>query len=87
MVTGTMVADGPDKTEVTMATDLTITGKPTQFGRGVIADVADKIVGRSPAASPTGSAEARTTRPKRQLQHHQRRRPRSTCSTRPGLRW
>ncbi|WP_232661733.1 SRPBCC family protein [Pseudonocardia sp. TRM90224] len=45
-VTGTMVADGPDKTTVTMVTDMTITGRPAQFGRGVISDVADKIIGQ-----------------------------------------
>jgi carbon monoxide dehydrogenase subunit G len=45
-VTGTMKADGPDKTEVTMVTDMTITGRPAQFGRGVISDVADKIIGQ-----------------------------------------
>lgn len=45
-VTGTMVADGPDKTSVTMVTDMTVTGRPAQFGRGVIADVADKIIGQ-----------------------------------------
>jgi uncharacterized protein len=45
-VTGTMTADGPDKTAVTMATDMTITGRPAQFGRGVISDVADKIIGQ-----------------------------------------
>ncbi|MFR9801566.1 SRPBCC family protein [Pseudonocardia sp. RS010] len=45
-VTGTMRADGPDKTEVTMVTDMTITGRPAQFGRGVISDVADKIIGQ-----------------------------------------
>ncbi len=45
-VTGTLVADGPDKTSVTMATDMTITGRPAQFGRGVISDVADKIIGQ-----------------------------------------
>jgi uncharacterized protein len=45
-VTGTMVADGPDKTAVTMVTDMKITGRPAQFGRGVINDVADKIIGQ-----------------------------------------
>jgi carbon monoxide dehydrogenase subunit G len=45
-VTGTMEADGPDKTSVTMVTDMTITGRPAQFGRGVISDVADKIIGQ-----------------------------------------
>jgi carbon monoxide dehydrogenase subunit G len=45
-VTGTMVPDGPNRTAVTMATDMTITGRPAQFGRGVISDVADKIIGQ-----------------------------------------
>lgn len=45
-VTGSMTADGPDKTAVTMVTDMKITGRPAQFGRGVISDVADKIIGQ-----------------------------------------
>src|SRR5689334_10747179 len=45
-VTGTMTADGPEKTSVTMVTDMKITGRPAQFGRGVISDVADKIIGQ-----------------------------------------
>jgi len=45
-VTGTMVPEGADKTAVTMVTDMTITGRPAQFGRGVISDVADKIIGQ-----------------------------------------
>ncbi|MEJ3656936.1 SRPBCC family protein [Actinomycetes bacterium KLBMP 9759] len=63
-VTGTMVADGPDKTTVTMVTDMTITGRPAQFGRGVISDVADKIIGQfascvaSKLTGPSESADA-----------------------------
>jgi uncharacterized protein len=45
-VTGTLVGDGPSRTAVTMVTDMTITGRPAQFGRGVISDVADKIIGQ-----------------------------------------
>lgn len=64
-VTGTMVADGPTRTAVTMVTDMTITGRPAQFGRGVISDVADKIIGQfsacvasklAPGAEETGEA-------------------------------
>ncbi len=33
-------------TNVTVTTDLQITGKPAQFGRGVLADVGDKILGK-----------------------------------------
>ena len=35
-----------DRTEVTMTTDLTITGRPAQFGRGVMAEVGNKILGQ-----------------------------------------
>ncbi|MBN9609989.1 MAG: hypothetical protein BGO26_04390 [Actinobacteria bacterium 69-20] len=35
-----------DRTAVTMKTDLTITGRPAQFGRGVMVEVGDKILGR-----------------------------------------
>lgn len=45
-VTGTLTSGGPDKTTVKMVTDLTITGRPAQFGRGVIADVSDKLIGQ-----------------------------------------
>ena len=45
-VTASLAAEGADKTVVSMVTDMTITGKPAQFGRGVIADVADKIIGQ-----------------------------------------
>ncbi len=43
-VTASMVAEAADRTAVSMITDMTITGKPAQFGRGVISDVADKII-------------------------------------------
>jgi carbon monoxide dehydrogenase subunit G len=43
-VTGTLKAVGPDETEVKMITDMTVTGRPAQFGRGVMADVSDKII-------------------------------------------
>ena len=33
-VTASLAADGPDRTIVAMVTDMTITGKPAQFGRG-----------------------------------------------------
>jgi carbon monoxide dehydrogenase subunit G len=59
-VVGSMVADGPDKTAVTMVTDMKITGRPAQFGRGVISDVADKIIGQFAAcvASKLQAGEA-----------------------------
>lgn len=45
-VTGTLHADSDDQTTVKMVTDMTVTGRPAQFGRGVMADVSDKIVGQ-----------------------------------------
>ena len=43
VITATLVADG-DGTQVTVATDLTVTGKVAQFGRGVLADVSAKLL-------------------------------------------
>ncbi|MDA8044794.1 MAG: SRPBCC family protein [Actinomycetota bacterium] len=45
LITATMVPDG-DGTKVTVATDLTVTGKVAQFGRGVLADVSAKLIGQ-----------------------------------------
>lgn len=45
-VTATLTAIAPDRTAVTVHTDLVLTGKPAQFGRGVIADVGEKLLGR-----------------------------------------
>jgi uncharacterized protein len=42
-VTTTLAQNGDD-TAVTVATDLTVTGKPAQLGRGLIADVGGKII-------------------------------------------
>lgn len=40
------MADVGGSTEVSVATDLAITGKPAQFGRGVMQDVSDKLLGQ-----------------------------------------
>jgi hypothetical protein len=45
VITATLVPDG-DGTQVTVVTDLTITGKVAQFGRGVLADVSSKLLGQ-----------------------------------------
>jgi len=44
-VTMTMTGQG-GSTDVDVHTDLTITGKPAQFGRGVMQDVSDKLLGQ-----------------------------------------
>lgn len=43
-VTAVMTAVSDDSTSVEVKTDLSITGKPAQFGRGVIQDVSDKLL-------------------------------------------
>ncbi len=42
-ITATLVPDG-DGTSVSVATDLTVTGRVAQFGRGVLADVSAKLL-------------------------------------------
>lgn len=78
-VTAVLTAAGADTTNAEVVTDLTITGKPAQFGRGVIQDVSDKILGQfmdclemklsgkeevpAPAATPPAAAPAPTEAP------------------------
>lgn len=44
-ITAVMTADG-EGTKVSVVTDLTVTGKVAQFGRGVLADVSGKLIGQ-----------------------------------------
>jgi carbon monoxide dehydrogenase subunit G len=62
-VTGSMVADGPGRTAVTMVTDMKITGRPAQFGRGVISDVAEKIIGQFASCVSSKLAPEQTSAP------------------------
>jgi carbon monoxide dehydrogenase subunit G len=39
-----LFTEGGEQTEVEVLTDLAITGKPAQFGRGVISDVSDRLL-------------------------------------------
>jgi hypothetical protein len=64
--------DGPSATRVEVVTDLNITGKPAQFGRGVMQDVSDKLLGQfvecletrvGPPPSPAPPAAPRETEP------------------------
>jgi carbon monoxide dehydrogenase subunit G len=43
-VTATFTDDGGGATKVDVTTDLQITGKPAQFGRGIIEDVSNKLL-------------------------------------------
>ena len=53
----TATADGAS-TDVRIDTDLTITGKPAQFGRGVMQDVSDKLLAQFVACLEQRSAES-----------------------------
>src|SRR5919199_1832326 len=44
-VTATLQPAGDDRTQVAIETELTISGRIAQFGRGVIADVSSKLLG------------------------------------------
>jgi carbon monoxide dehydrogenase subunit G len=62
-VTAVLVAEAPDRTRVDVVTDLTITGKAAQFGRGVMQDVAGRIIDQFSAnlaatMAATGAAAA-----------------------------
>lgn len=46
VVTIVLTAEAPTSTRVNVTTDLTITGKAAQFGRGVMQDVASRLVGQ-----------------------------------------
>ena len=69
-ITAVLTDSGGSSTDVIVTTDLAITGKPAQFGRGVMAEVGNKLLGRfadcladeltggtpAPAAEPVASA-------------------------------
>jgi carbon monoxide dehydrogenase subunit G len=44
LVTAVLVQEAPDRTRVDVNTEITITGKAAQFGRGVMQDVAARII-------------------------------------------
>ncbi|MBV9593393.1 MAG: SRPBCC family protein [Actinobacteria bacterium] len=69
-VTATLVAENDSSTRVDVLTDLNITGKPAQFGRGVMVDVGNKLIGQfaknladqiSASPSTNGAAEQATS--------------------------
>ena len=46
LITASMAPVSASETKVNVATDLTITGKVAQFGRGAMADISDKLLGQ-----------------------------------------
>ena len=64
-----VLAPGDGGTEVRVVTDLAITGKPAQFGRGVMVDVGERLLGQfagclaEELAAPTAPAPATEPEP------------------------
>lgn len=68
LITAELVATTPDSTTVKVSTDLTVTGKVAQFGRGVMADISAKLMDQfaanlsalvsteAPAEAPAGES-------------------------------
>jgi carbon monoxide dehydrogenase subunit G len=46
LVTATATALAPNRTQVDLRTTLSLTGRPAQFGRGVMVDVGNKLIGQ-----------------------------------------
>jgi carbon monoxide dehydrogenase subunit G len=70
-----LLTDAGDATEISVSTDLNITGKPAQFGRSVVAEVSERLIaqfaenlareleGGEAAGEPANSAAATATAP------------------------
>ncbi len=67
VVTAQLKDEGPDRTMVAITTDLAISGKAAQFGRGVLADVSSNLIAQFARSLEAellgGSAPAATTAP------------------------
>ena len=96
-VTLTMASTASGGTDVEVLTDLAVTGKPAQFGRGVMQDVSDKLLGQfvacleqrlggdGPAAgSRQRNGRRRPTPPRPPPSRPQRPRPRAGTRGRRG---
>jgi carbon monoxide dehydrogenase subunit G len=56
-ISATLASAGDSATSVSVTTDLSITGKPAQFGRGVMQDVSDKLLGQFASCLETKMGE------------------------------
>jgi carbon monoxide dehydrogenase subunit G len=67
-VTAQLTASGESETGVKVETDLTVTGRPAQFGRGLMQEVSDKLLGQfvdclTKELSTTGTSTPSTPTP------------------------
>lgn len=72
LITAQLTAESPTSTKVTVDTDLNITGKVAQFGRGAMADISNKLLDQfvenlnqliAASNAPAGSDQAATPTP------------------------
>lgn len=74
IITAQLTSITPTSTKCTVVTDLTISGKVAQFGRGALADVSDKLlkqfsenlnqlIASAPATTTTAATETTTSAP------------------------
>ncbi len=97
-VVATLVADGDAATTVNIDTDLNITGKVAQFGRGVLGDVSNKLLGQfadnlkkdvlsgTPTAPDAGGRRGADRPGHRSLDRHRRAARSTPASRRRGRR-
>jgi carbon monoxide dehydrogenase subunit G len=83
VITAELVGTGPSSTDVRVTTDLTVTGKVAQFGRGVMADVSGKLMTQfadnlSSTVLAPGAAEAAGA-------HEHPAAPESTATSEPAI--
>lgn len=56
-ITAQLTSAGDETTDVVVSTDLNVTGRPAQFGRGVMQDVSDKLLAQFASCLETKLAE------------------------------
>jgi uncharacterized protein len=66
-ITTTLTRDG-DATRVEVATDLTVTGRPAQFGRGMLNDVGARLIGDFADCLAERLGEAGATEPRLEVE-------------------
>lgn len=99
-VTATLHAVSTSSTRCSIVTDLNVTGRPAQFGRGMMLEVGNKVLGQfsanlaaslaagdqPPRHSPPPRTRTRPRRPWRPCDPHRNRSRRWTCSAPPAAR-
>jgi len=87
-VTLTMVEGAGGSTQVQVVTDLNVTGKPAQFGRGVMQDVSDKLLAQFVSCLEQRLSDPDVRRPRPRPRRSTWEQPSCrSCSRATGSRW